>query len=218
VSSNNAASSSDAGRSSVDRSGLLYVVLLCVLAAFALLVVALVSTETYWAWGSVALSVAGAVVLLLDWQRRRRAGARPPAEVAAAEPTTVGGEDDDADADPQEEDEGGPGESQATGDLDRPATGGVRIGTNRDDQREPAGDEPAEEDTDAADALVVSELSDEVLVLDERPRYHLAGCSWVGDRPTIPLPVDEARQLGFTPCARCTPDARLAAMARSARE
>jgi hypothetical protein len=219
VSSNNAASSSDAGRSSVDRSGLLYVVLLCVLAAFALLVVALVSTETYWAWGSVALSVAGAVVLLLDWQRRRRAGARPPAEVAAAaEPTTVGGEDDESDADPQEEDEGGPGETQATGDLDRPATGGVRIGTNRDDQQEPAGDEPAEEDTDAADALVVSELSDQVLVLDERPRYHLAGCSWVGDRPTIPLPVDEARQLGFTPCARCTPDAKLAAMARSAKE
>ncbi|MFC0545200.1 hypothetical protein [Kutzneria chonburiensis] len=205
MSSNNPASSSGGGRES---SGLLYVVLLCVLAAFALLVVALVSTQILWAWGSVALSVVGAAVLLLDWQRRRRAGARPPVSEAAVAGKTVDGGDDDSDADPQE-DEGGPGESQATGDLDSVATGGVRVGTNRDDQPE-----PAEEDTDAADALVVSELTDEVLVLDERPRYHLAGCAWVGDRPTIPLPVDEARQLGFTPCAACTPDAKLAAAAR----
>jgi hypothetical protein len=209
VSSNNTASSGGAGK----PSALLYVVLLCVLAAFALLVVALVSTQTLWAWGSVALSVVGAAVLLLDWQRRRRTGARPPENVAAAAEPTVGGEDDDADADPQE-DAGGPGETQATGDLDSPATGGVRIGTNRDDRPEPADPEPAEEDTDAADALVVSELTDEVLVLDERPRYHLAGCGWVGDRPTIPLPVNEARQLGFTPCARCAPDATLAAHTR----
>ncbi len=207
MSSNSAASSSQAGRS----SGLLYVVLLCVLAAFALLVVALVSTQTLWAWGSVALSVVGAVVLLLDWQRRRRADARPSTGVvaAAAEPMIVDGGDDESDADPQE-DEGGPGESQATGDLDSPATGGVQIGTNRDDQPE-----PGEEDTDAADALVVSELTDEVLVLDERPRYHLAACDWIGDRPTILLPVNEARQLGFTPCAHCTPDAKLAAATRT---
>ncbi|MFI9385491.1 hypothetical protein [Kutzneria sp. NPDC052558] len=209
MSSNNTASSGSPGRS----SGLLYVVLLCVLAAFALLVVALVSTQTQWAWGSVALSVVGAVVLLVDWQRRRRAQARPDAvaSTAAAEPIVDGG-DDESDADPQE-DEGGPGESQATGDLDSPATGGVQIGTNRDDQRE-----PGEEDTDAADALVVSELTDEVLVLDERPRYHLASCAWLGDRPTIPLPVNEARQLGFTPCARCAPDATLAAATRAGRD
>ena len=209
MSSNNPASSSGGGRES---SGLLYVVLLCVLAAFALLVVALVSTQILWAWGSVALSVVGAAVLLLDWQRRRRAGARPSTGEVAVAGKTVDGGDDDSDADPQE-DEGGPGESQATGDLESVATGGVRIGTNRDDQQDSA-PEPAEEDTDAADALVVSELTDEVLVLDERPRYHLAGCAWVGDRPTIPLPVNEARQLGFTPCAACTPDARLAATTR----
>ncbi|MEV6606388.1 hypothetical protein [Kutzneria sp. NPDC051319] len=203
MSSNNTASSGGSGRS----SGLLYVVLLCVLAAFALLVVALVSTLTLWAWGSVALSIVGAVVLLVDWQRRRRVDARPSTGGVAVAGKTVDGGDDD-DADPQE-DEGGPGDSQATGDLEDVATGGVRIGTNRDDQQE-----PAEEDTDAADALVVSELTDEVLVLDERPRYHLAACDWVGERPTIPLPVNEARQLGFTPCAVCAPDATLAAATR----
>src|SRR5207302_194819 len=42
--------------------------------------------------------------------------------------------------------------------------------------------EPAEEDTDAADVLIVTDLDIEVRVLDERPRYHLADCRWVGDR------------------------------------
>lgn len=69
--------------------------------------------------------------------------------------------------------------------------------------------EPPEEDSDAADVLRVAELSDEVRVLDERPRYHLAGCSWVGDRFTLPLPVHEARELGFSPCALCAPDSML---------
>jgi hypothetical protein len=184
------------------RSGLLYLVLLLVLAAFGLLVVALASAQTLWAWGSVLLSVAGAVVLFVDWRRRRRADAGP---VTAAEPATG----ENGDGDPHDDLEGGPGEPQVTGDLDSSATGGTQVGTNRDEQAE-----PAEEDTDVADALIVSELTDEVRVLDERPRYHLLRCGWLGDRPTIPLPVDEARRLGFTPCALCRPDATLAAAHR----
>ena len=74
--------------------------------------------------------------------------------------------------------------------------------------------EPAEEDTDAADVLIVTDLDVEVRVLDERPRYHLADCRWVGDRPTLGLPIREARQLGFNPCAVCTPDAVIAAATR----
>ena len=74
--------------------------------------------------------------------------------------------------------------------------------------------EPAEEDTDAADVLIVTDLDVEVRVLDERPRYHLADCRWVGDRATLGLPIKEARQLGFNPCAVCTPDAVLAAATR----
>lgn len=76
--------------------------------------------------------------------------------------------------------------------------------------------EPAEEDTDAADLLVVTDLHDEVRVLDERPRYHLADCPWLGDRSSLPLEIGEARQLGFTPCAVCSPDRTLAAAHRKA--
>jgi hypothetical protein len=79
-------------------------------------------------------------------------------------------------------------------------------------------DEPAEEDTDAADLLVVADLTVEVRVLDERPRYHLATCRWVDGRATLGLPVGEARQLGFTPCVACSPDRTLAATARAARQ
>lgn len=71
--------------------------------------------------------------------------------------------------------------------------------------------EPPEEDTDAADVLTVSELEAEVLVVDERPRYHLATCRWLNNRATLPLPVREARELGFTPCAICAPDRSLVA-------
>ena len=75
--------------------------------------------------------------------------------------------------------------------------------------------EPAEEDTDAADLLAVTELDTEVRVVDERPRYHLTGCRWLADRPTLTLPVREARELGFTPCAVCSPDRALAAAHRA---
>ncbi|WP_367136729.1 hypothetical protein [Saccharothrix sp. HUAS TT1] len=104
------------------------------------------------------------------------------------------------------------------------AAGGRRFGAGdrqvvpavSDDPPPDQGVEPDEEDADAADALVVTELTDEVRVLDERPRYHLAACAWLAARPSLGLPVDEARQLGFTPCAVCRPDAHLAARKRAA--
>jgi len=76
--------------------------------------------------------------------------------------------------------------------------------------------EPAEEDTDAADLLAVTELDTEVRVVDERPRYHLAECRWLAGRPALSLPIREARELGFTPCAVCSPDRSLAAAHRGA--
>jgi hypothetical protein len=68
---------------------------------------------------------------------------------------------------------------------------------------------PPEEPRDAEAAGLVAELDDEVLVVDELPRYHLGGCGSLQGRPVIPLPVREAVELGFTPCAWCTPDRAL---------
>lgn len=74
--------------------------------------------------------------------------------------------------------------------------------------------DPGEEDTDAADLLIVCDLDDQVVVVDEHPRYHLASCGWVNDRDPIPIAVAEARELGFTPCSLCGPDSALASKHR----
>jgi hypothetical protein len=72
-------------------------------------------------------------------------------------------------------------------------------------------DEPAAEETTAEQAARVVRLADEVRVVDGRPRYHLDECPHLVGREHEPLPVAEAVELGFTPCAHCTPDTVLLA-------
>jgi hypothetical protein len=78
-------------------------------------------------------------------------------------------------------------------------------------------DEAPVEEVEVTDLLLVMDLHDEVVVVDEHPRYHLADCSWLRGRTTIPLPLDEARTDGFTPCGVCSPDRHLAAAERDRR-
>lgn len=172
---------------------MLFVVLVLVLAAAALLVTALVNGAMLWAWLSVGVSVVAALVLVVDWARRRQVVREAPPAVArpAAEPAVPAAPEAESAPEP--------------------------VTTDAPESDDPVpDDEPAEEDTDAADLLVVADLTTEVRVVDERPRYHLAICAWLAGRPTLGLPVSEARQLGFTPCAVCSPDGTLAAAARPA--
>ncbi len=78
------------------------------------------------------------------------------------------------------------------------------------------GDPPLEE-VEVTDLLLVIDLRDEVLVVDEHPRYHVGRCRWLAGRETFPLPVDEARTDGFTPCGWCRPDRTLAERERERR-
>ncbi len=165
---------------------MLYIVLLLVLAALGLLVPALTTSQHVWAWLSVGASGAAAFVLVLDWYLRRRSSNEAAVVPRAAGPSAL---DQKISADDQDELDRGPTEAPISPDQ---------------------GTEPVEEDTDAADLLIVTDLTAEVRVLDERPRYHLAACTWLATRPTLALPVNEARQLGFTPCAICGPDNTLA--------
>jgi hypothetical protein len=189
---------------------MLYLVLGFVLAAFGLLIAGLTTANTLWAWLSVVLSIAAAGALVYDWLRNRREAedtADPPVEQAEpvrdhleadrsehATPVTTAGSAPAAMLSP---------DPIPPDDDPAPATEYVAPVVDEDD-------EPPEEATDATDLLVVSGLYAEVRVIDERPRYHLAKCTWVGARPTLGLPVSEARQLGFTPCSLCGPDAVLA--------
>ncbi|WP_100498628.1 hypothetical protein [Geodermatophilus chilensis] len=83
---------------------------------------------------------------------------------------------------------------------------------------DPATGEPGEEDVEVTDLLLVVDLADEVLVVDEHPRYHLAGCPFLEGREGIGLPMVEARTDGFTPCGTCRPVRHLADTERSRRQ
>lgn len=75
-------------------------------------------------------------------------------------------------------------------------------------------DEPAAQLISAADAARVARMSSDVEVIDGRPRYHLVGCVHLLGRESETLPVNEAVELGFTPCGLCEPDSALLAEAR----
>ena len=222
---------------------MLYIVLALVLAAFGLLIAALTTANTLWAWISVVVSVAAATLLIMDWVSGRRGKARA-GEAVRPRAVTVGGSrhhrDEPADEEPLAADlppEPLPEptrEPMSNLDFEPPVK--LELPSGPEEVRtvvtepvaEPSEDdrtsvaiqddfvgEPGEEPTDASDLLVVAGLNVEVRVVDEHPRYHLATCVWLANRPTIPVPVSEARQLGFTPCARCGPDATLAARHRA---
>jgi hypothetical protein len=74
-------------------------------------------------------------------------------------------------------------------------------------------DEPLPQKVRPADAVRVARLDAEVLVVDGRPRYHLADCPHLVGRLTEALPAAEAVELGFSPCGLCRPVDRLVAAA-----
>ncbi|OLZ60923.1 hypothetical protein [Amycolatopsis keratiniphila] len=177
---------------------MLFIVLVLVLAALGLLVAALITANSLWAWISIGLSVVAGLLLLFDWLRRRKKRAAPAEEEAAE--------------DASDEDEPADGEEKKPEDVEQtvlmPAAG--ELGDAEDTPEPQQTGDPGEEKSDPADVAVVSELEIEVVVVDEYPRYHVTSCEWLEARDTIPLGIGEARQLGFTPCALCTPDAEIA--------
>jgi hypothetical protein len=74
-------------------------------------------------------------------------------------------------------------------------------------------DEPRAQTVRPGDAVRVARMDNEVLVVDGRPRYHLADCPHLISKQTEGLSVAEAVELGFTPCGLCRPVDRLVAAA-----
>ncbi|MFC3500427.1 hypothetical protein ACFOOK_05525 [Micromonospora krabiensis] len=83
-----------------------------------------------------------------------------------------------------------------------------------DETAGPYDDEPDAQPVTLAEAALVARLPDEVRVVDGRPRYHLADCAHLVGRVHEPVPVAEAVELGFTPCAHCAPATALLADSR----
>jgi clumping factor A len=74
-------------------------------------------------------------------------------------------------------------------------------------------DEPLPQSVQPSDAVRIARMDAEVLVVDGRPRYHLADCPHLVGRLTEPIGVNEAVELGFSPCGLCRPIDRLVAAA-----
>ncbi|UUV30635.1 hypothetical protein NQK81_38700 [Amycolatopsis roodepoortensis] len=182
---------------------MLYIVLVLVLAALGLLVAALITANSLWAWISIGVSVVAGLLLLFDLLRRRKKRAAPV-------------EEDTSSSDESDEDEPAEAEEKKPEDAEQtvlmPAAG--ELGDVEDTPEPQSGGDPGEEKSDPEDVAVVSELEVEVVVVDEYPRYHVTSCTWLETRDTIPLGIGEARQLGFTPCALCKPDAEIAGQHR----
>ena len=102
-------------------------------------------------------------------------------------------------------------------ELEEPAVVPAQAAASDDDTLEPDPDDPADEPRPQAvrpnDAVRVAQLTDDVVVVDGRPRYHMSDCPFLADRAVEPLPVAEAVELGFTPCGTCRPVDRLVAAA-----
>ena len=161
-----------------------------VLLGLGLFIAGILTGVTALYWGCVAACLVAAVLLVLarrqlDAAARAEAAAGP---VTAASPVTPGGA-------PAEVVPAGATAASVAAEPEHLA-------------------DPPVEDVEVTDLLMVVDLTDEVLVIDEHPRYHLAGCVHLTGRTTIPLPLDEARTDGFTPCAVCAPDRNLAQRAR----
>ena len=93
------------------------------------------------------------------------------------------------------------------------ASGAVPAGDFGDPDPDDPDDEPLPQRVRPADAVRVARMDAEVVVVDGRPRYHLADCSHLPGRSTEALPVAEAVELGFSPCGLCRPVDRLVAAA-----
>lgn len=176
------------------------VTVVLLLAAVGLLSVALGTGHVVLAWGSVVLSAGAAGMILRRW---RRSWLQHQDELVLLP------EDEPVDAESAEQPLH-PASVSAQQEVDP-----VMASAESDAITGEAA--PGEEDTDAADLLVVYELTEEVLVVDGHPRYHLARCRWSDHAGAERLPVREARELGFTPCGRCWPDTTLARRHRAAR-
>ena len=109
------------------------------------------------------------------------------------------------------------GSDRAGRDVHAEAAAHAGLSGLNDDFAEPDADDPDDEPLPQAvrptDAVRVARLDAEVLVVDGRPRYHMADCTHLVGRLTEPIPVNEAVELGFSPCGLCRPVDRLVAAA-----
>jgi hypothetical protein len=189
--------------------------LLLVLVSLGLLIAGLAGASRGQVWASILSSLVAGMFLAFAVLRQRAPAAEDEDATGGVQPTPwtgptgAGTAQDEAWTEP-----GGPRAGPSPDDLAAVTTVANAAGPPDEDYPDPP-DEPPEENVSAPDALRVIDLAADVLVVDGRPRYHLRDCSHLAGRESIPLPIPEARESGFTPCSLCRPSSRLAQQARA---
>ncbi len=91
------------------------------------------------------------------------------------------------------------------GTAGRLPTGGAQRSDGPSTEARPAAAADAEPAERLSDVLPVG--TDDVWVIDGRPRYHLEGCAIIKGQDAEPIPYEQATEDGFMPCSLCEPDA-----------
>lgn len=177
---------------------------LLVLLGLGLFAAGLLTGVTAWYWACVGACAAAAVLIVLARRSMSHAPARAPAAAAGTSGPVAAA---------------APGASPSDGAARAAGNGAAASAASAVGAplRHHQPDDPPVEEVEVTDLLLIVDLTDEVLVVDEHPRYHVTDCRWLQGRGTIPLPLDEARTDGFTPCGVCRPDRTLAARTRARR-
>jgi hypothetical protein len=177
-----------------------------VLVAAVLLVLGIISSITL-VYAAIGLSIVSAVFLLVGVFQRpapegepresESDGTRREARQSISQPVNV-----TKTAEPEQYEPAEP-----TGHIDLVDAEGS---TDSADPDEVAADFPLEKANTNFESRSGATGSD-VLVISGRPRYHVGGCEYVeGNDDSEPLEINEARELGFTPCGACRPNETLA--------
>jgi hypothetical protein len=183
--------------------------LLLILVAVTLLVLGLTGGSSGLLISSIVASLLAAVTLVIGARqaaglRRSRADAPEafdlgPPERGAAESDLRGSGQHEAEVSQSAPVDDAPEPPFVTQPIDEPA---AEAATD---------DEPEPQIVSPSDAVRVAQLDTEVVVVDGRPRYHLTDCPFLAGREFEPIGVNEAVELGFSPCGICRPVDRLVA-------
>ena len=180
--------------------------LLLILVAVTLLVLGLTGGSSSLLISSIVASLLAAVTLVI--------GARQAASLRRARPESFDlGEPEPsfAESDLRGSDRAEAEESLAAPTVDEPEPAFVTQSIDEPAAEAATDDEPDPQPVTPSDAVRVAQLDAEVVVVDGRPRYHLADCPFLIGREPEPIGVNEAVELGFSPCGICRPVDRLVA-------
>ena len=182
-------------------------VLIALLAlAVVCVVIGVITSSSVWLIISLVASVLAAAVLLRSYlqlrQRRSAAAGSGTAAGDASSGDASSGVKGASDAEQKGEDGK---DNHLTTQNDQPgaAAGASETATAGSGPDASAGSTTVAAATGAAD--------DEVLVVDGSPDYHVAGCALTASDETVPIPLSQALEDGFSPCATCAPPREFAA-------